>query len=261
MVEDPWAELLARPPPPAHQPYLAAAAPPPAAQLQPQPRAPYPPGQFNAAPPTMMMAKPPPPGVGPPPQASPPPGIGSGGVRVQGGGFALPSQAAMFQQQQQGVREIGCGYRRIGAEGAGVEEGVDVDVAHVNQLLQQRHSAKMARDFASADRIRDQLRAMGVLVSDRDKTWKVCRGGGAPPSGQELGQARAQSRENASAVADEIAALRAAAAAGAAAAAAEQPGNALTEPAMPAAASESGSDVLIESGGGGDGGEIVLDDY
>ena len=45
-------------------------------------------------------------------------------------------------------------------------------------MLARRMQAKMGRDFDTADRIRDELRAMGVEVYDKEKTWKAGGGGG-----------------------------------------------------------------------------------
>jgi hypothetical protein len=38
---------------------------------------------------------------------------------------------------------------------------------------------KMTRDFQTADRIRDELRGMGINVDDQSRTWSA-GGGGAP---------------------------------------------------------------------------------
>ena len=46
-------------------------------------------------------------------------------------------------------------------------------MSRVDELLNQRHAAKRARDFPTADALRDSLRAMGVEVMDRDKQWRV----------------------------------------------------------------------------------------
>ena len=51
--------------------------------------------------------------------------------------------------------------------------GVQVDEAKVNGMLAQRMQAKMGRDFVTADNLRDELRAMGVEVYDKEKTWKA----------------------------------------------------------------------------------------
>jgi cysteinyl-tRNA synthetase len=41
-----------------------------------------------------------------------------------------------------------------------------VDAARIEDLLQQRRSARERRDFARADAIRDELTAMGIAIED-----------------------------------------------------------------------------------------------
>jgi cysteinyl-tRNA synthetase len=50
-----------------------------------------------------------------------------------------------------------------------------VDASKVQDLVDRRHAAKKARDFAQADAIRDQLTAMGIAVEDTPQgpRWKV----------------------------------------------------------------------------------------
>ena len=50
---------------------------------------------------------------------------------------------------------------------------VQVDESKVNEMLARRMQAKMGRDFDTADRIRDELRAMNVEVYDKEKTWTL----------------------------------------------------------------------------------------
>ena len=47
---------------------------------------------------------------------------------------------------------------------AGTTRHVDID--EIERLIDQRAAARDARDFATADRIRDDLSAMGVLIED-----------------------------------------------------------------------------------------------
>ena len=48
-----------------------------------------------------------------------------------------------------------------------------IDEERVHSLLAQRLAARMGRMFNDADRLRDELRAIGVEVDDREKTWRV----------------------------------------------------------------------------------------
>jgi 5'-3' exonuclease len=65
-------------------------------------------------------------------------------------------------------------YRR--AEG----DAAPVDEARVHALLAQRLAARVGRQFTDADRLRDELRAMGVEIDDRVKTWRVARAATMP---------------------------------------------------------------------------------
>ena len=44
------------------------------------------------------------------------------------------------------------------------EDTLDADVA---ALIERRKAAKAARDWAAADQVRDQLKAMGIILEDR----------------------------------------------------------------------------------------------
>lgn len=52
------------------------------------------------------------------------------------------------------------------------DEG-EVDVAKVNDLLEERAELREGRDFDAADEVRDELVGMGVTVLDKDRVWYV----------------------------------------------------------------------------------------
>ncbi|MEW5305715.1 MAG: hypothetical protein WDW36_008235 [Sanguina aurantia] len=53
----------------------------------------------------------------------------------------------------------------------------DVDAAHVDDLLEQRRTARAARDFSRADAIRDELTALGIVIEDgaTGTRWSVLK--------------------------------------------------------------------------------------
>ena len=55
-----------------------------------------------------------------------------------------------------------------------------VDEAAVHAMLAERLQAKLHKNYARADVIREELRGMGVSVDDGAKTWHVVAGGGRP---------------------------------------------------------------------------------
>ncbi|MES2604781.1 MAG: cysteine--tRNA ligase, partial [Pseudomonadota bacterium] len=60
--------------------------------------------------------------------------------------------------------------------------GQGVDAAEVESLLQQRLAARTSKNWAEADRIRDQLKALNVVVEDKNgvTSWRVERPAAEP---------------------------------------------------------------------------------
>ena len=58
-----------------------------------------------------------------------------------------------------------------------LKAGADVDEAMIESMIEQRNNAKRHRDFAEADRIRDELAARGVILQDSREgtTWRIER--------------------------------------------------------------------------------------
>ena len=52
---------------------------------------------------------------------------------------------------------------------------MDIDENFINGLIEKRNEARSTKDFAEADRIRDELLNLGVILEDKDNktTWKL----------------------------------------------------------------------------------------
>jgi cysteinyl-tRNA synthetase len=81
--------------------------------------------------------------------------------------------------------ELGANLRALGFLVEGAEAwkarkraSLAVDPAHVEALIAARKEARVAKNWAESDRIRDELAALGVVVKDNKDgttTWEVAR--------------------------------------------------------------------------------------
>jgi cysteinyl-tRNA synthetase len=57
-----------------------------------------------------------------------------------------------------------------------LQAGAPIDSASIELLIKQRSAAKAGKDFAAADRIRQELAALGIVLKDSSSgtTW-VCQ--------------------------------------------------------------------------------------
>src|SRR5439155_22746313 len=61
---------------------------------------------------------------------------------------------------------------------AGKQQSLGVNAEEIEAMVAKRNAARKARNFKEADRIRDELAAMGVELEDRKDgttTWKLKR--------------------------------------------------------------------------------------
>jgi cysteinyl-tRNA synthetase len=68
------------------------------------------------------------------------------------------------------------GFQLLGIDSHSLLRGFDPDIeqARIEGMIADRDDAKKARDFAAADRIRDELKAEGVILEDGPSgtTWR-----------------------------------------------------------------------------------------
>ena len=98
--------------------------------------------------------------------ASHAPSYGAGGSR---------QRAASSKAQMNDV------YSRDGADTSGVQLSAD-DEGLLHQKLAARREAQRTRDFAEADRLKEELRAAGVTINDKMRTYRIA-GVAAPSEG------------------------------------------------------------------------------
>ena len=73
-------------------------------------------------------------------------------------------------------------YKRLPDE-AGGDFPSDAARETAEALVAERAACRVSRDYQRADQIRDELRRAPhfVYISDKDRTWRRCSGGGPPP--------------------------------------------------------------------------------
>ena len=151
----------------AHAAALAAAPPPPPA---PPPGAPpmYAPLAAAGAP---MMPAPPPPGGGPMMSRRRRP------ARRRRRRWAGTARAAADGRLRRRLRRRR--RRALARLHARAGDTAPVDEQRIDAILTQRNDAKRARDFETADRLRDQLQAeFNIRVDDKTREWRVMGAGG-----------------------------------------------------------------------------------
>eukprot|EP00428_Durinskia_dybowskii_P040000 CAMPEP_0170272754 /NCGR_PEP_ID=MMETSP0116_2-20130129/36337_1 /TAXON_ID=400756 /ORGANISM="Durinskia baltica, Strain CSIRO CS-38" /LENGTH=213 /DNA_ID=CAMNT_0010523977 /DNA_START=8 /DNA_END=646 /DNA_ORIENTATION=- len=68
------------------------------------------------------------------------------------------------------------------ADGEGLGEGfsmaapVNEEVERIRSLVTQREQARSAKNWAESDRLRDELKVLGVELNDKEKLWKSSSG-------------------------------------------------------------------------------------
>ena len=74
-------------------------------------------------------------------------------------------------------------YKRLPDEAGGDDFPSDSARETAEALVAERAACRVSRDYQRADQIRDELRRAPhfVYISDKDRTWRRCSGGGPPP--------------------------------------------------------------------------------
>jgi len=54
-------------------------------------------------------------------------------------------------------------------------QGREVDHTEIDLMVEARNTARAAKDFAEADRIRDELSELGIVIEDKPEgtSWRV----------------------------------------------------------------------------------------
>ena len=94
----------------------------------------------------------------------------------------LAGRAASGGRKQRARQRLASppGFRDAAASGYRRDDGgtMPINTALVEAVLLQRDQARRKGDFASADRLRETLHAMGVEVSDSERVWRRIKTGG-----------------------------------------------------------------------------------
>jgi len=85
------------------------------------------------------------------------------GNRLTHEGKALSDAQTLREQWQTLV----CLAQILGLEAKPVEETIALDPTQIEALIEQRQAAKKAKNFAEADRIREELKAQGIALVDK----------------------------------------------------------------------------------------------
>ena len=71
----------------------------------------------------------------------------------------------MYKRQEQ-INQLLTSYAKMAAV-FGIElKKIENDDAEIDELVKQRDQARADRDFKTSDRLRDQLKEMGVILED-----------------------------------------------------------------------------------------------
>ena len=62
----------------------------------------------------------------------------------------------------------------------------------VRALVSKRESARLARDFESADKLREQLSRLGITLDDQNKVWRSADGRSGPITAVNISELHAQ---------------------------------------------------------------------
>ena len=95
----------------------------------------------------------------------------------------LAGEARSGSYQAAANLRVSCGLLGFNLVGVGLQEILkrkhrDMDETAIHNLIDARNAARKAKNFQEADRIRNELKAMGVVIEDgKDGTtkWKIAR--------------------------------------------------------------------------------------